>query len=468
MFNLNFPTEHLRGAGYNPRAIASDALQRLQESISTVGFAKPIIVTQDGLIVAGHQRTKASRAMGRPSVPAWVLKEITTYDEIRFNQLHNGTDLDDIDHPVTVPRGAGLGFAEVPGKDVGGNLRSVGAVVRTEICALLLKYGNWGGAVATLSGVVVSGQQYALSCKLTGTPCRVFYIEDEKEQAARGYFGAQYGEFSYEHLPRSTWVQTFAQMMRLRHEDGEGKNNRSTLYEELVLPHVTKHDRILDFGCGQGDYVRSLKARGYRIQGMEFFFRKGNNIDTGAVHRMVDDLCRSLRMDGPFDAVVCDSVLNSTDCLQAEQDVMTCCAALAKPGGLVFMSGRRMARQESRMRFTSLSGTERHVEFLDKDGFTALFRKGAWFYQKFHTEAQARELLERWVGPCLKYQDGSSTSFQMMARRTIEHPQEVLQAAITREFNLPWPGGQSVDRGAKVWSTYTQAMARIAAPKENP
>jgi ParB family chromosome partitioning protein len=460
MFQPDFPTANLHGAAYNPRAIAPDALDRLKASIATIGFAKPIICTQAGLIVAGHQRVKASRAVQRETVPAFVLKEITTYDEIRFNQLHNGTDIDDIDHPVTVAESAVLGFSKVPAVNIHGNLRSIGAAVRKEICRLVLKYGAWGGAVATQSGNVVSGQQYALACKLLGIGCRTFYVPDSAEGDARAYFGAHYGEFSYDHLPRTTWIQTFAQMMRLRNDDSpERKQNASTLYRTMVLPAITKDQRILDFGCGQGDYVRDLRAKGYRIQGVEFFFRKGNAIHPAAVHKMCDDLCRSLRMDGFFDVVVCDSVLNSVDTALAEHDVMVCCNALAKPGGSVFMSGRRMDKVIGQARYTKSLSPNRFVEFADKDGFTALYRKGAWFYQKFHRESEARKLMADWIGPCEEYQQNQSTSFQMFARKTVTIAPEFAIESLRREFNLPWPDGKSVGKGQQIVEAYQRAMA---------
>jgi ParB family chromosome partitioning protein len=429
------------------------------DSITAIGFAKPIICTQAGLIVAGHQRTKASRALGRETVPAFTLKDITTYDEIRFNQLHNGTDIDDIDHPVTVPASLALGYAEVPGGMVQGNLRSIGAAVRKEICSLVLKYGAWGGAVATQAGVVVSGQQYALSCKLLNLDCRVFYVPDSAEADARAYFGAEYGQFSYDHLPRKTWIQSFAQMMRLRNDEDSGrKQNASTLYRTMVLPAVTKEHRILDFGCGQGDYVRDLRAKGYSIQGVEFFYRKGMQIHPAAVHKMCDDLARSLRMDGLFDVVVADSVLNSVDTVQAEQDVMTVCNALAKPGGAVYLSGRRMDRVTGQARYTKSLGGGRLVEFTDPNGFTALYRKGAWFYQKFHTEQEARDSMARWIGPCEDYRHGQTTSFQMFARKNVTLNPECALESLRREFNLPWPNGKSVGKGAEIVEAYQRAL----------
>jgi ParB family chromosome partitioning protein len=282
--DLEYPVERLRGADYNPRAINADALDTLVSSIGEVGFAKPVIVDKGAdLIIAGHQRTKAARKMGRTHVPAWLLENITKTDQIRFNQLHNGTDVDVVDKPVRVPRSEIIGlFVDVPGSEIEGDLRSTGAGIRQMIAKLLARYGLWGGAVASASGEVLTGQQYALACKLLRLPCRTFYVEDEKADIARGFFGRTYGVFSYDHLPRATYIQTFAQPFRLT--EGAKTDNASMLYEQKVLKELRKEDRALDFGCGRGDYVKKLRGEGFDIRGIEFFRRRGHLIDTAAVH----------------------------------------------------------------------------------------------------------------------------------------------------------------------------------------
>ena len=93
IFHPNYPLEGLRGAEYNPRQIGEAELARLRHSLDRLGVAKPIIV-HGKTIVAGHQRTRSLRALGRSHAPAVVLDQITATDEIRFNQLHNGTDFD--------------------------------------------------------------------------------------------------------------------------------------------------------------------------------------------------------------------------------------------------------------------------------------------------------------------------------------------------------------------------------------
>lgn len=91
MLDMNHDITGLRGADYNPRKIADDDIAVLAESIKRLGLVKPLIVRGD-LLVAGHQRTKALRRLGATSAPVYVLpRQTTTYDEVRFNQLHNGS-----------------------------------------------------------------------------------------------------------------------------------------------------------------------------------------------------------------------------------------------------------------------------------------------------------------------------------------------------------------------------------------
>ena len=88
--DVNYPIDNVKPAAYNPRAISADAIDRLVESIKRIGFVKPIIVRESGVIIAGHQRSKAARLAGLETVPAWVIDvEVSDDDEVTFNQFHS-------------------------------------------------------------------------------------------------------------------------------------------------------------------------------------------------------------------------------------------------------------------------------------------------------------------------------------------------------------------------------------------
>lgn len=466
MFDMEYPLEQLIPASYNPREIDDDSADRLVGSLTEVGFVKPVIVTEENVIVAGHQRVNASKRMGLTHVPAWVLKSIKTADEVWFNQLHNGTDLDIIDVPISVSvDGLEAGkFHLIDPDRVDCTFRASRAGIRREICSMLIKYGNWGCAVVTTSGEVISSPQYLLAAKTIEVQPRVYVLPDDKVEIARRYLTAQYGRFSYDKLKKETWVQSFAQPFRLR--EGATVLQLSHLYEYVILPDLEsgehgENPRILDFGCGQGDYVKKLKGMGYDIIGVEFFRRYKNSLDVKAVHAMCDEVERSLLSKGRFDIVLADCVVNSTDTQQAEEDVFTCISALCKENGTVYYSGRKLERITVDIaQATKSADNRRYIECMDKDNRSARYKMGTWFYQKWHSIKEIPDVAEKYYGKLdrLRGVEAGFSNWQAKSVKRKELPQEQCEAALMREFDMMWPANRTVGYGERIVEAYRKAL----------
>lgn len=329
------------------------------------------------------------------------------------------------------------------------------ANTRSLIAVLLARYGNWGCCVATSSGEVVSSAHYALAAKRLGLPIRVYTIEDHLANDARRIFQHVYGVFSYAHLPRETYLQTLAQPYRLR--TGGKRDGKSVMYERILIPQWKDRERVLDFGCGQADYVRQFQARGRQIQGIEFFHRHGDRIDARAVHHMIDQALSNWATRGGYDHVMCDSVLNSIDSAQAERDVLVCAYAFGRPGAKVYFSGRQDTGGATLSEMDAQDKVRRGTEFLDADGFTAVKRGKGWFFQKYHTPAEVRQKLS-----AIGFQDVKITAegWKWMATATVDTPlpETDVRDALSREFNLPWPAGQSVNRHREALAAYERAQ----------
>ena len=454
MFIPDLPVEGLTPAVYNPRKIAPDVLEALCASIKAIGFAKPIIVNDSGTIIAGHQRTKAAGTLGMKTVPAFQVKDAPPYDEVMFNQLHNGVDVDEHAGQVRLAPSPRLGFEIVQPGNIHCPDRMPGAYFRSQICRLVLKYGNWCASIATQSGKVVASRQAAASSKALRQPLRVFRIPDELEATALMYTSRQYGEYSYDHLERSSWVQTLAQPFRLRNEDSPV---RSRLYEDLLLKEIDGKVRVLDFGCGQGDYVDQLTHLGHKMTGVEFFFRVNQDIDTASVHRMIARFCGGLSEHGLYDMTICDSVLNSVVSLEAQSDVLTCLSAFTKRGGPVFVSSRRHEQIAAAYKSEQYSSSSRtHHFFTDQNGFTANMKAGAWFFQKYHKRDELVALVQKYVGPVTKVMQNYGY-WLIRAARQVELPRADIEAAIAREFNLDWPSGLRVNRHQEALAAWHKA-----------
>lgn len=461
MFDPAFPVSKLRPAEYNPRRIDQEAREALRRSIKLVGFGKPLIVLADGLTVAGHQRGDAARALGLETVPAFVVRELVEADEVRFNQLHNGTDLDDCDPQPSIAGAVPAGYSMLPVDRIICDTRATGVAIRGSMMRLLLKYGNWGAAIIA-DGEVLSGANYLLSCSQLRLPARVFGISASIRKEALELLRRPYGVFSYDHLFGQTpWRQSFAQPNRLGGKRG-AKQNESHLYRSYLLPDLRKGERLLDFGSGRGAYPRRLRAMGHRVVDVEFFRRArgSNRLDKPAVHRMIDNLIASLRSDGLFDRVVCEAVINSVDSPESASDVFRCVAAFCRRGGRVYVSGRTREIYETyaRSKQYAARGTDWNpVGFIDEHGFTGTYHHGGWFYQLVHSEAEATALVEASFGPVVKA--GSSTScWQRAADLTVTVDLEEAAAAIRREFDLAWPEGETVNRGRDVEAAWRAAL----------
>ena len=473
MFVERYPLARSRPAAYNPRRIDEASRAALRESLATLGLIRPIIVTQAGpdhdTTVAGHQRSVAMRALGMTHAPAFVLPPIDLVDEIRFNQLHNAGDKELADAELRVPPADAEGWAVVPVGGIAEPRRPRFAGKRNEILRLMAKYGEWSSVVATRSGEVLVGLLYASACRAMARPIRVYYVDDARRADVLRCFGREYGVFSYGHLPRTTWAQSLAQMFRLRGDREAGtetegqQGGHSRTYEDRVIPLLKPGMRVLDFGAGQQDYAKALRKRGVDVTAVEFYFRTPGKmeIDPAAVHRDIAAVCRELATRGRFDLVLSDSVLNSVDSLQAEADVCTCLNALCRPGGTVVFSGRCREYEEKKENdmMSAAATKRRNVNFYDEHGFTALYQRGVWLYQKFHTREQAAALGRRYIGPAADLKITTS-AWSVAGRKSVELPAAEAEASLAREFDLPWPNGRRVGRSAEIVAAYRAALAR--------
>ena len=453
----------LNPADYNPRLLTDDAQENLKRSLTELGVIKPIIIRRsDNRIMAGHQRTKTMKLLGYTHVPAFVLDNVNSTDEVRFNQLHNiaECELSEVqpDIQVILPDGSKPGFQIIPNKDIimqekGGNNSRV-----VDLTKMILRYGQFANSICDSTGKVLISTVYAKTVKILGMDLLVYVLPKGKEQTAIDYFSKEYGVFEYSHLDRKTYIQSFAQKMRLREKNGKlCGHTHSTLYEKLVIPFITKDMRILDFGAGQKDYAIFLKKRGYNIDAIEFFHRKDNidAIDEKEIRRDCADICNTLATYGLYDVVVCDSVLNSVNSLDDEKNVLLSLSALCKPGGIIFWSGIPLAFA---LRTSDRKNTKDYrskVVFLDKNNFTANYRFGEWYFQHYHSLEDVSRLNKAYIGESFKVYDKgiltkegrdiSGSSFQVMAinDRNLHHA--LYMEALRYEFSLPLPGNERWD-----------------------
>ncbi len=433
-FIEHYLIDKIHAADYNPRKISDDSFQKLQESLKRFGVCKAVISNRDGTIIAGHQRTKAMKAVGIKECPVFIFdKNIPLHDEIRFNLFHNSVE--EVFATVKIEGAAELphGFSTVQPSAVTVEKKGKAAYDK-EICRLLTKYGEYGSVVIDEAGTVVDNSDYAMCSKIIGKPVVVFKMHQADVADFLRYMGVDYGEYSYDTLGIKPYVQTYCQMNR------DGKSISSTLYDRFVLPYVKKDMRIVDFGAGKMHYINGLRKQGFRAFGYEPYMRtEGKDVlNISAVIDHIKALETEVGKNGLFDVVILDSVLNSITSLEYEAAVLTVCNALCRPDGTFFTGTRNKEFVDYRKKRDKSTGNYRYLEFEDKKGFSATFGKGVWTMQKFNTPDHLKLMLMQYFDE-VKVVDTKESQIYGICRKPKRLPIETYREALEMEFNIEYP-----------------------------
>lgn len=436
----------IKPADYNPRRISDSAFAELKGSLKTLGFILPIIVNRENMtIVAGHQRTKAAMAIGLTEAPCYYVSGIDIESEVRFNQVHNGIELEPDIHSECLNVWAPGFYDDIAAEDF--IIKDSKATIVKDMCQLMVNYGNALCAIV-IGSECVFGNNYIKAAKITGMPIHCCFVEESKRAMFEYYFKQDYGVFSYDHIERGDFVQGLAQPPRLKVLPW------SCLYE-IVVPHLQNEDRksvkVFDFGCGKAQYITKLhKQLGYRNAiGLEFFNHNTVGISVEHGQEMVDDFIAFVKANGKFDYVICDAVINSVNTQEAEDAVLMCLNLFCKMGGKIFISGRNLEYMKQQTEANRNTTPMMSINFFDENGLTAIMKQGQWFFQKFLTDEDVDKIIKR-MGFDVFVRKKSSGYFFIGAYKTKDFPKEEYAKAVDYEFNLKLPNNRRYNRHGDV------------------
>ena len=436
----------IKPADYNPRRISDSAFAELKGSLKTLGFILPIIVNRENMtIVAGHQRTKAAMAIGLTEAPCYYVSGIDIESEVRFNQVHNGIELEPDIHSECLNVKAPGFYDGIAAEDF--IIKDSKATIVKDMCQLMVNYGNALCAIV-IGSECVFGNNYIKAAKITGMPIHCCFVEESKRAMFEYYFKQDYGVFSYDHIERGDFVQGLAQPPRLKVLPW------SCLYE-IVVPHLQNEDRksvkVFDFGCGKAQYITKLhKQLGYRNAiGLEFFNHNTVGISVEHGQEMVDDFIAFVKANGKFDYVICDAVINSVNTQEAEDAVLMCLNLFCKMGGKIFISGRNLEYMKQQTEANRNTMPMMSINFFDENGLTAIMKQGQWFFQKFLTDEDVDKIIKR-MGFDVFVRKKSSGYFFIGAYKTKDFSKEEYAKAVDYEFNLKLPNNRRYNRHGDV------------------
>lgn len=395
----------------NPRN-NTNAIEPVKESISSFKFRVPIVLDKDKVIIAGHTRYESAKQLNLESVPCIILEDISDEDAKEFRIVDNKSseysewDLEKLEQELSEI--AECGFESI--------LKWMEKKSETEY------YGEYG-LVEDLDGLYDSMAKNNTK---------------EKIRLMREYFAEDYGEYYYEKLGVKSYNQLYCQPNRLS-KSARQTLLRSDLYHSLVIDKVPKSYRILDFGAGRCAYVNYLRTRGYHIFAYEPNFQSNRNLDVGMVVKMINDIYNDVCVNGLFDIVITDSVLNSVVNAEVERIVLTACNTFLKKTGTMLIATRSLERLDGIYNAKKATDTRRDIEFLDKNNFSATFRDGVWTMQHFHSTETLKELLDDFFDDAITYLNTRAKTVMAVCHAPKVIPEDKVAEALEFELNMEYP-----------------------------
>ena len=138
--------------------------------------------------------------------------------------------------------------------------------------------------------------------------------------------------------------QVYGDAYFIGHDDaGEARHaaalKRATAesYLDIILKNCgVKNPRLLEAGCGSGDFLQAAQARGCDVAGVEFSPHASANANKllGSERVFVGTLADVPAARGPFDVVCAFDVIEH---VRKPQEFLELAAKLLRPGGIVFI-----------------------------------------------------------------------------------------------------------------------------------
>lgn len=439
-FEERVPIDEVTGSEYNPRSITPEALESLQHSIKRFGMVKPLIVnSSNNVIVAGHQRKKASTAIGLEDLPCIKISSPNLQDEILFNLMHNSIETSKT--TVRCEEFTVNAYHYCPADKVKIDSEPQNVLICSEITKLMSRYGEWGSVVTDGDGNIILNAEYAYCAKKLGYGVLSYAIPNEDVVEFLECMGIEYGKYNFDNLGVQTYHQFLAQPKRLS-TDGR-QSNTSVLYEKYLIPRIEKTDSIIDIGAGRMAYVKLLKSKGYNMHAYEpsLMVKGANKLDMKGIIANILNAEKQVKTNGLFDYCVLEAVINSVVDDEFEKAVLTDCNAVLKSTGTLITCTRNLAYVEKAYEKTKLSaGAGDCLWYLDDKNYTLGVTNGIVFKQKFHTKESFIQLLENYFD---NIEVLSCNAGYIYCACTLPKnlPTEVYEEYLDKELNIEYPGG---------------------------
>jgi 2-polyprenyl-3-methyl-5-hydroxy-6-metoxy-1,4-benzoquinol methylase len=187
----------------------------------------------------------------------------------------------------------------------------------------------------------------------------------------------------------------------------DSTNNNPVLMEHFyrtIIQHVPKPQRLIEIGCGTGDFLAWLQAKGIqRVEGVEFADSANRVKFDGPLHvGRMEDLTLE---EGAYDVVL---LLNVIEHLSDPMSVLVKIRRMLKPGGVLllrhpnsdlffskpywllvevpkYVMHRRLAKRGKRTGFTIAGFQNQHLFYFNRKSVTRMLKAAGMSVEHFST-----------------------------------------------------------------------------------
>jgi SAM-dependent methyltransferase len=151
---------------------------------------------------------------------------------------------------------------------------------------------------------------------------------------------------------------------------------RRAVDEEVRMLHAVAQGRLLDVGCGSGEWLSLMKNQGWRVEGVDF----DANAVRVARERGLDVHCGSLDEqrfpDDTFNAVTLNHVIEH---IPDPLGTLTECARILKPGGRLILFTPNVSSLSHRVFKQHWRGLEppRHLHLFSPQSMISLLKRAS-------------------------------------------------------------------------------------------
>ncbi|MHB1051349.1 MAG: ParB N-terminal domain-containing protein [Bacteroidota bacterium] len=468
------PIKTIKGAEYNPRSFDKKRFALIKESLKNLGWLIPAYVC-DGVLLSGHQRTKAWQDLGYKEIPVVEVEGLSLETMRGLNILFNlatndfrradlGSQIESTSPKITVKnidpypcmnfkiRGVegmmmkyGISYAAADGWQYTKSMLTKGVVIPLVVSADG-KLANGSKRLFALAKAGVEDVPVVFS-DLPANYIEHFLNKISMDFDLKKTYSTQmrYGSFRRLRLKRESLGHGFSAWIRMQ-EYQKTEHFNHTLPENIEKIRRRFGNTIVDFGAGHLHETRMLQSVGLNVIPFEpYHVTNQDKPDLAASRKLTEQFLKAVASKITIDSIIISSVFNSVPFKEDRDKILRICAVLSDRVFICTRADRDPQFLNATGRTHFSEGNFGHVNMLanfENNTILGEIISGAPKAQKFYTLSELKDQVFKFYHHVSGFDTGSNVYVHGSVPKVPD--KKLLRVAIDFEFNLPYPNNETL------------------------